>query len=156
MRGSVDHFERDTNVRYFINMNDMVSMGGLGHRAPSNVVYRSTGLAGGAHGIAQWQGSSAYQAPIYHSPPETRMQAHKAAMWLTPKDTGLEIPANVDPDYIIPPEELFAHLHIDESRHEYGKVDAKGGVPDAVPMGHATTGGRAFDFGTSDFDYGTL
>ena len=92
MRGSVDHFERDTNVRYFINMNDMVSMGGLGHRAPSNVVYRSTGLAGGAHGIAQWQGSSAYQAPIYHSPPETKLQAHKAAMWLTPKDKGLVLP----------------------------------------------------------------
>ena len=32
MRGSVDHFERDTNVRYFINLNDLVSMGPLGTR----------------------------------------------------------------------------------------------------------------------------
>ena len=156
MRGSVDHFERDTNVRYFINMNDMVSMGGLGHRAPSNVVYRSTGLAGGAHGIAQWQGSSAYQAPIYHSPPETRVQAHKAAMWLTPKDKGLVLPADADPDFIIPPEELFAHTRIDESGAQHWKESNAAAAP--VQMGHAAAGGRTFDFGGDqpDFDFDGL
>ena len=78
LRGSTDAFERDENVRYFINSLDVISMGGMGHRAPANAVYRSGGLAASAHKLAQWQGSSAYQAPIYHAPPETKLHAHKA------------------------------------------------------------------------------
>jgi len=78
LRGSTDAYERDPNVRYFINSLDVISMGGMGHRAPTNVVFRSSGLAGAAHKLAQWQGSSAYQDPIYHAPPETKLHAHKA------------------------------------------------------------------------------
>lgn len=78
VRGSTDAYERDAHVRYFINTRDPVSMGGLGHKAPSNVVFRSEGNPITAHKLAQWQGSSAYQEPIYHAPPTTRVHAHKA------------------------------------------------------------------------------
>ena len=78
LRGSTDAFERDSSVRYFINVHDLVSMGGVGHKSPSNVVYRSSGGPLSSHKIAQWQGSSAYQEPIYHAPPETKLHAHKA------------------------------------------------------------------------------
>ena len=78
LRGSTDAFEKDSNVRYFINTRDAVSMGGMGHKAPSNVVFRSEGDPISAHKLAQWQGSTSYQEPIYHAPPETRVHAHKA------------------------------------------------------------------------------
>ena len=35
LRGATDAYERDENVRYFINTRDVVSMGGIGHRAPA-------------------------------------------------------------------------------------------------------------------------
>ena len=78
LKGLTDAYERDENVRYFINTRDMVSLGGMGHRAPSNVVFRSGGNPIAAHNLAQWQGSYSYQEPIYHAPPETRVHAHKA------------------------------------------------------------------------------
>ena len=77
VKGLTDDYERDANVRYFINTRDAVSMGGLSNRAPANVVFRSSGNPISAHKLAQWQGSSAYQDPIYHAPPETRVHAHK-------------------------------------------------------------------------------
>ena len=80
LRGSTDAFENDENVRFFINVQDVVSMGGMGHSAPSNVVYRTQGNPVSAHKLAQWQGSSAYQDPIYHAPPETRVHAHKQVL----------------------------------------------------------------------------
>ncbi len=82
MQGSADAYERDSNVRYFINTNDLVSMGSFGHQAPSNVVFRSKSGVTEAHALAQWQGSSAFQDPIYHEPPETRVHAHKAVFGL--------------------------------------------------------------------------
>ena len=78
LRGSTDAYEKDSNVRYFINTRDAVSMGGMGHKAPRNVVFRSEGAPISAHKLAQWQGSTSYQEPIYHAPPETRVHAHKA------------------------------------------------------------------------------
>ena len=77
LKGTADAFERDVNVRYFVNFNDPISMGGLGHRAPRNVVYRSTGGPISAHKLAQWEGSGVH-TPQYHAPPETRVHAHKA------------------------------------------------------------------------------
>ena len=78
LKGLTDGYERDENVRYFINTRDVVSLGGMGHRAPSNVVFRSSGNPIAAHNLAQWQGAYSYQEPIYHAPPETRVHAHKA------------------------------------------------------------------------------
>jgi hypothetical protein len=75
---------------------------------------------------------------------------------LTPKDKGLIVPEGAGPDYIIPPEELFAHTRIDESGAEYWKGEDAAAAP--VPMGHASAGGRTFDFGGDqpDFDYDGL
>jgi hypothetical protein len=95
MQGSADAYERDSNVRYFINTNDLVSMGSFGHQAPSNVVFRSNTGVTDAHALAQWQGSSAFQDPIYHEPPETRVHAHKAVFGLN-KD-GAETETDADP-----------------------------------------------------------
>ena len=69
LRGKTDAYEKDAAVRYFINVKDVVSMGGSAHKAPRNVVYRSEGNPISAHKLAQWQGSSSYQDPLYHAPP---------------------------------------------------------------------------------------
>ncbi len=90
LQGSADAYERDSNVRYFINTNDLVSMGSFGHQAPSNVVFRSKSGVTDAHALAQWQGSSAFQDPIYHEPPETRVHAHKAVFGLNKDDNADE------------------------------------------------------------------
>ena len=77
-------------------------MGGSGHKAPRNVVYRSEGLGTAAHKLAQWQGSSSYQAPIYHEGPETQVHAHKQALHLT-KHEEETLPRDGD-DGILPTE----------------------------------------------------
>ena len=77
MRGTADAYEKDSSIRYFINLNDLVSMGSFGHQAPSNVVFRSEGSPVTAHNLAQWQGSGVH-TPHYNEPPETRLHAHKA------------------------------------------------------------------------------
>ena len=77
VRGTADAYESDSSVRYFINLNDLVSMGSFGHQAPSNVVFRSEGSGVTAHKLAQWQGSGVHTAQ-YHAPPETKVHAHKA------------------------------------------------------------------------------
>ena len=53
VRGTADAYEGDSSVRYFINLNDLVSMGSFGHQAPSNVVFRSEGAVTTAHKLAQ-------------------------------------------------------------------------------------------------------
>lgn len=78
LRGQADKYERDSNIRYFINMHDAVSSGSLGHRAPKNVVFRSKGNPLAAHQLAQWQGNDvAYGGAQWHSPPAARVHAHK-------------------------------------------------------------------------------
>lgn len=76
-RGSSEEFEQDPNVRFFINVQDVVSMGGAGRQPPRNVVYRAAGNPVSAHMLKQWKGGGTYQDPIYDSPPETRVHAHK-------------------------------------------------------------------------------
>ena len=78
LRGIADKYERDSNIRYFINLHDAVSMGSLGHRAPKNVVFRSKGGPLAAHQLAQWQGNEVvYGGAQWHSPPAARLHAHK-------------------------------------------------------------------------------
>lgn len=95
LKGSADVYERDSRVRYFVNFKDPISMGGMGHRAPSNVVYRSGGNLLTSHKLSQWQGSGVHHAQ-YHAPPETRMHAHKALFgdkpWETPYEDQLKLP----------------------------------------------------------------
>ena len=129
VRGSADAYERDSTVRYFINTGDLVSMGSFGHQAPSNVVFRSQGDPIESHKLAQWQGSSAYQDPIYHAPPETKLQAHKV-VYGSYKD-GAEL----------------------EQQQQPMGEDA---AADEAPPGESAVD-QAFDFGdVPEFDYGAL
>ena len=99
LRGKTDAYEKDVAVRYFINVQDPVSMGGSGHKAPRNAVYRSEGNPLTAHKLAQWQGSSSYQDPIYHAPPETKLQAHKTVFQVKDQEDEPVVPDSaVDPD----------------------------------------------------------
>ena len=107
----------------------MVSMGGLGHQAPANVVFRSEGNPIGAHQLAQWQGSTAYQDPIYHAPPETRLHAHKAVF-------GSQ---QVKDDPAGPAEDS-------------GGVEPADSGADAAPAPEPA----AFDFGAESFNYEAL
>ena len=97
LRGKTDAYEKDASVRYFVNIKDPVSMGGSGHKAPRNVVYRSEGNVASAHKIAQWQGASRYQDPIYHAPPETRVHAHKQALQFVNELPEPPVPENTIP-----------------------------------------------------------
>ena len=64
VRGVADQYEQDENVRYFINLGDMVSMGGIGHKAPANVVFRQPSWGPGKnHSLAQWQGPGGHYEP---------------------------------------------------------------------------------------------
>ena len=74
VRGVADQYEQDENVRYFINMGDMVSLGGIGHKAPANVVFvqPSTLNVGTNHSLAQWQGSGVHHKQ-YEPPPDHRV-----------------------------------------------------------------------------------
>ena len=146
LRGSTDAYERDENVRYFINTRDAVSMGGMGHRAPANVVFRSSGNPISAHKLAQWQGSSSYQEPIYHAPPETRVHAHKQVY-----PDGLQIDDPANPQFTR--EELLANSVI--VNDDASPVRESEGAA-ALRAGEPTTAGT-FDFGdVPEFDYGNL
>ena len=56
-------FEHDERVRYFIDLTDPVSVGGLGSKGPKNVVYRNNfGAIGNplsSHYLTQWGGDEA-------------------------------------------------------------------------------------------------
>ena len=77
MRGSADAYERDSSVRYFVNLHDLASMGSFGHRSPANAVFRATGSIGTAHELAQWQGSGIH-SPHFRSPAATAQHATAA------------------------------------------------------------------------------
>ena len=52
-------FEHDERVRYFIDLMDPVSVGGIGGTGPSNVVYRTDWSLNPlvAHSVNQWAGA---------------------------------------------------------------------------------------------------
>jgi len=138
LRGSTDAFEKDENVRYFLNTRDVVSMGGMGHEAPANSVFRSTGNPISAHQLAQWQGSSAYQDPIYHAPPETRVHAHKTVFPSGATDLS--------------PEQILANTIVLGTGTN--AAAAESGPPVSGGVGPAA---GAFDFGdVPEYDYGEL
>ena len=53
-----DKYEKDDSVRYFINLGDTVSLGGLSNKGPSNVVYRTPRSLNPMknHVVQQWAG----------------------------------------------------------------------------------------------------
>ena len=58
-------YEADDRVRYFIDLMDPVSVGGIGDRGPSNVVYRTDWSFNPlvAHGVSQWAGAEPEEKP---------------------------------------------------------------------------------------------
>jgi hypothetical protein len=146
LRGSTDAFERDESVRFFINVTDPVSMGGMGHRAPANVVYRYDHELGNplsGHKLAQWQGSSSYQEPIYHSPPETRVHAHKQVY-----PSGLPVSASGTTAFTR--EELLANTMLQVIKDDLGALRQGEGVADSY------VGAGTFDFGEADYNFDAL
>ena len=146
---ATDAYEKDENVRYFINVQDAVSMGGFGHSAPSNVVYRTQGNPLTAHKLAQWQGSSAYQAPIYHAPPETRVHAHKA--WFG--DRVQERPFEdqlTDGEYLIGRSRVVGGY---DKEHPPPPEDAAGYMGTDAAADRALDEGPTFDFGDYEEPY---
>ena len=53
-----DKYEADDRVRYFIDLSDPVSVGDLGSKGPTNVVYRNNWNPITAHKLVQWGGES--------------------------------------------------------------------------------------------------
>ena len=142
LKGSADKYERDARVRYFINFNDPVSMGGLGHRAPSNVVYRTGGTALSAHKLTQWEGSGVLSAQ-YHAPPETRVHAHKALFG----------PKSVYGEPVFDYDWLIAHTTLDTQDKDAPVAVGQDGSPVREPDSAPAT----FDFGEgAPFDYDGL
>ena len=60
-----DAFESDERVRYFIDLTDLVSIGDLGSKGPSNVVYRTQWTLNplAAHSVEQWTGAQTDVGP---------------------------------------------------------------------------------------------
>ena len=56
-----DKYEADDRVRYFIDLSDPVSLGDLGSRGPTNVVYRNNWNPLTAHKLVQWGGEPGLQ-----------------------------------------------------------------------------------------------
>ena len=143
MRGSTDAYERDENVRFFVNALDPVSMGGMGHRAPRNVVYRSEGDPISAHNLAQWQGASSYQDPIYHAPPETRVHAHK--------QVGLQVDLDSPSPFEFTREQLLSNTVLVNDEFTGAVQQGEGGAAAAVEQP------GTFDFGSEEpFNYDGL
>ena len=84
VRGSADAYERDSSVRYFVNLHDLASMGSFGHRSPANAVFRTTGTISSAHELAQWQGSGIH-SQHFRSPAST---THHATVAVYGQDPG--------------------------------------------------------------------
>jgi len=89
-------FEQDPRVRYFINLGDVVSMGGFGTAGPKNVVYRTPlgndmrfrTTGGGAdpyhlHVLRQWQG------PYWTGETEPELPYDKRTLYEQHLETGL-------------------------------------------------------------------
>jgi len=55
-----DKYEADDRVRYFIDLSDIVSIGDLGSKGPSNVVYRNNWNPLTGHSLTQWGGKGGW------------------------------------------------------------------------------------------------
>ena len=74
-----DKYEADDRVRYFIDLMDLVSVGDLGSKGPSNVVYRTDWSLNPlvAHTIEQWAGPETEPKPEPKPEPSPENQALK-------------------------------------------------------------------------------
>lgn len=106
LRGLSDQYEQDENVRYFINLGDPVSIGGIGHKPPANVVFRQPSL--NMHSLSQWAGPGAKhvqyepllqrQQTIHEQSPFTRRRPEEEAQYYEEESTkdDVRIPESSD------------------------------------------------------------
>ncbi|MAD44257.1 MAG: hypothetical protein CMH98_04555 [Oceanospirillaceae bacterium] len=83
-----EKYEKDDRVRYFIDLMDPVSVGGLGSRGPRNVVYRGTYHFNplSAHKLEQWGGAEGLAE--HDEPPLRPDLVHHTVKGELPVDTN--------------------------------------------------------------------
>ena len=89
-----DKYEADDRVRYFIDLSDVVSIGDLGSKGPSNVVYRNNWNPLTAHKLVQWGG-------------EAGLEEHDEPLVTTPISKE-ELPIDYNHDGVPDPPRSFA------------------------------------------------
>ena len=102
VKNITEKFEKDDRVRYFIDLLDPVSVGGLGGMGPKNAVYRS-GFKElgpfGTHKLMQWGGATGLHEhdakPLAEPLKEEEVNQH-AAVDSGPADVGVESDFVVD------------------------------------------------------------
>jgi hypothetical protein len=139
----IARYEADENVRFFVNTGDLVSIGGLGAEGPVNAVYHHDGK----HSLSQWQWPEEH-GKTYYEPPPDRVHVHPQPMTVTKRGTGLHIPKDAGPDYVIPPQDFWANTIVpsvngqDAEHPEGGAAPPDGDLAEHVEV----------DFGHEDFE----
>ena len=106
-KDDITEFEKDQRVRYFINLADGVSIGGLGHTGPANVVYKTpigSGTGLNVHKLRQWQGHYGHEKKA----PEP---AHREPAQVPQVDVPVaEMQGTFEPNYYIYKDDVASDL----------------------------------------------
>ena len=102
-------YEKDERVRYFIDLSDPVSVGGIGSIGPRNVVYRNNWNPITAHALVQWGGTAGLQqhdGDAGTGPDQTDTPINKAELPEDYNHDGVPDPPReaggaVDDDYVL-------------------------------------------------------
>ena len=102
-------YEKDERVRYFIDLSDPVSVGGIGSIGPRNVVYRNNWNPITAHALVQWGGTAGLQQHDGNAgtgPDQTDTPINKAELPEDYNHDGVPDPPReaggaVDDDYVL-------------------------------------------------------
>ena len=99
-------YEKDERVRYFIDLSDPVSVGGIGSIGPKNVVYRNNWNPITAHALVQWGGTAGLQQHDDPGPDQTDTPINKAELPEDYNRDGVPDPPTeaggaVDDDYVL-------------------------------------------------------
>ena len=102
-------YEKDERVRYFIDLSDPVSVGGIGSIGPKNVVYRNNWNPITAHALVQWGGTAGLQqhdGDAGTGPDQTDTPINKAELPEDYNNDGVPDPPReaggaVDDDYVL-------------------------------------------------------
>lgn len=99
-------YEKDERVRYFIDLSDPVSVGGIGSIGPKNVVYRNNWNPLTAHALVQWGGTAGLQQHDDPGPDQTDTPINKTELPEDYNNDGVPDPpaeagGAVDDDYVL-------------------------------------------------------
>ena len=111
-------FEEDERVRYFIDLLDPVSVGGLGEKGPKNVVYRS-GYKKKPHNLVNWGG-----AKMEHD--EMPAQHHKEKLPYDTTGDGVPNDPVDDRQPVVPSDDVlldFGDDYTDDWKVHFGTWD---------------------------------